>query len=279
VADEKGMIYNPVLQRWEGNEHALTKFENPSTSTLPLQPTYHDEGRGLHLRTNSIPLNLPSQASHNLIAAAPPTMRPQESFASAAAAATLALTPRDHNVNAVPARQASPPRPALISQINNVRGVVVERGMVFDPQRMTWLKLDSRALQQVGAAPLHALGAASRGTGSVVSISVEEEEDPFAGMENLVDERDAKVAVGSGAAFSVASPTLSNKENAEAVRIEDPNWVVGEEFDLGPAFVRRQRAEEGEWRRKVERWMGERGGGETWRWEIRRVAERVDMRV
>jgi hypothetical protein len=227
------MIYNPTLQRWEGNEHALTKFENPSTSTLPLHPT-HPEDYTRHRHTNSIPSVLPGP----------------NPFAT--------LVPRDHNI--IPPRQASPPRPALISQINNVRGVVVERGMVFDPQRMTWLKLDSRILSQhpeiqVGASP-----------SSVVSFSVEEEEDVFAGMDDLIDEKTAKVAPGMGAAVS------TDKEN----------WVVGEEFDVGPAFVRRQKAEEVEWRKRVDKWMPggvRREEGDEWRWEIRRVADRYDMRV
>lgn len=213
------MVYNPTLQRWEGNEHALTKFDNPSTSTLPLHPT-HKDNHSHHHHTNSIP-------------------------------SMLALAPRDHNI--APPRHGSPPRPALISQISTNRGVVVERGMVFDPQRMTWLKLDARAM--ASDPMLHATGL---GPGS---ISVEEEEDPFATIEDLVDEKSAKIAPGAGGLRGSA-----DKENDD--------WVVGEEFDLGPAFVRRQRSEEAEWRCRVEMWMGARAAeGEAWRWEIRRVAE------
>jgi hypothetical protein len=29
-----------------------------------------------------------------------------------------------------------------------------------------------------------------------------------------------------------------------------------EEFDVGPEFIRRQRAEEEKWRRKVDKWVG-----------------------
>jgi hypothetical protein len=121
------MVYNPQLQRWEGNEHALTKFENPSTSTLPLHPTYKDN-HSHHHHTNSIP-------------------------------STIALAPRDHNAGP---RHGSPPRPALISQISTTRGVVVERGMVFDPQRMTWLKIDSRTLANDPMLQMAGLGPRSR---------------------------------------------------------------------------------------------------------------------
>ncbi|KAF2672521.1 hypothetical protein BT63DRAFT_411786 [Microthyrium microscopicum] len=219
--NEKGMVYNPDLQRWEGNEHALTTFENPSTSTLPLHPT-HKDNHSRHHHTSSIPSMLP-------------------------------LAPRDQNIP----RHGSPPRPALISQISQVRGVVVERGMVFDPQRMTWLKIDSRTLAND---PLRI----NTGLGTP-SISVEEEDDPFATIEDLVDEKTAKITPGAGGINSAAS----DKENVD--------WVVGEEFDLGPAFVRRQRAEEAEWRRRVERWSIPRDNlGDEWRWEIRRVAEQYE---
>jgi hypothetical protein len=233
-AEEKGMTYNPILQRWEGNEHALTKFENPSTSTLPLHPT-HKDNHSHHHHTNSIPSG-------------------------------LALAPRDLNA---PPRHASPPRPALISNINATRGVVVERGMVFDPQQMKWLKLDSRSLLAAKADPaLLAAGASGAGGlgplgGGPGSISVEEEDDPFAAIEDLADEKAAKVAPGAGGRND------TGKENED--------WVVGEEFDLGPAFVRKQRAEEAEWKRKVERWMmGRDGLGDGWKWEIRRVAEQYE---
>jgi hypothetical protein len=226
--EEKGMTYNPTLQRWEGNEHALTKFENPSTSTLPLHPT-HKDNHSHHHHTNSIP-------------------------------SMLALAPRDLNA---PPRHASPPRPALISNINATRGVVVERGMVFDPQQMKWLKLDARSLAATNADPSAFLGAAAAAMAGPGSISVEEEEDPFAAIEDLVDEKAAKVAPGAGGVND------KGKENED--------WIVGEEFDLGPAFVRKQRAEEMEWKRKVERWiMGRDTLGDGWKWEIRRVAEQYE---
>ena len=54
------------------------------------------------------------------------------------------------------------------------------------------------------------------------------------------------------------------------------DWLVGEEFDVGPEFVRRQREEEERWRRKCEKWVGvgregKKGGDVSWRWSIRDV--------
>jgi hypothetical protein len=56
------------------------------------------------------------------------------------------------------------------------------------------------------------------------------------------------------------------------------DWLVGEEFDVGPEFVRRQREEEGRWRRKCEKWLGtERDALDngTWRWRIRDVVNEL----
>ena len=49
---------------------------------------------------------------------------------------------------------------------------------------------------------------------------------------------------------------------------------MGEEFDVGPAFIQRQRVEEDKWRRKVEGWVGEgvirsQGGENRWKWAIK----------
>ena len=57
------------------------------------------------------------------------------------------------------------------------------------------------------------------------------------------------------------------------------DWLVGEEFDVGPEFVRRQREEEERWRRKVERWIGEERDkveeDSSWRWRIRDVVNEL----
>lgn len=211
------MVYNATKQQWEGNENMIYNFpDNPSTSTLPLPPT-HNANHSHHHHTNSIP-------------------------------SSIALGPRE--LNTLP-RHGSPPRPALISNVNQNRGPRIERGMVFDPDKMKWLKVDPRQLE--------AHQALTPG-----SVSMEDEDDPFAGIDDLPDER-SKVAPGMGGV---------NKENASAA---DDDWNLGEEFDLGQRFIKRQRVEEVEWRKWTEKWFtnGEPrpSQGENWKWEIRRVAE------
>ena len=71
---------------------------------------------------------------------------------------------------------------ALISQIGNVSGVQVVGGMVFDPRSMRWLKMaeNTGSILRGGAG------------GSVGQVEVEEEEDVFAGLEDLKEEDETK---------------------------------------------------------------------------------------
>jgi hypothetical protein len=146
---------------------------------------------------------------------------------------------------AIPMPVPSPPRPALISHISQPRGVLHEGRMVFDPVKMKWLK-----------AARHSTDPRSP------SEFDEDEEDPFAGIEDFKDNE--SVAGRSNAPGDVGSPD-----------VHDPTFV-GEEFDVGPGFIRRQREEEAAWRRRVDGWVGglrdtgEHRGG--WRWAIREFA-------
>lgn len=140
----------------------------------------------------------------------------------------------------------SPPRPALITNITATKGVQVVGGMVFDPQRMCWLKMGTRR-------------------SDVHSPSVDtEDDDPFRDIEDL---QDTKPNFDSGA--------MSGSRGAAA----GSEWLVSEEFDLGPDFIRRQRDEETIWRSKVNGWFGEGRAmeGEGYKWAIRDIAGTVDL--
>ena len=159
-----------------------------------------------------------------------------------------ALAPFDAPVSAA---QVSPtsspgikPAPALIANVGATKAVQVVGDMVFDPQRMCWLKMG----------PGH-------GSNTKSPDSVEEEEDPFAGLEDLVERM--SIAVGG---FDAEAG------NGKKVFGGDDQWLVGEEFDVGPEFVRRQRTEEEKWTKKVVHWtVPGRDGGDDWKWEIRRI--------
>ncbi|KAF2742966.1 hypothetical protein M011DRAFT_471853 [Sporormia fimetaria CBS 119925] len=225
--NEKGMTWNPILSCWEGNEDALIPFSHPNTSTTTLAlttastPTFAPPSQ--HLRSHDRSQSL----SHNVLSSIH-----QKHISSRA----VKILPN-------PAPVPSPPRPALISQISRPRGVQIENGMFFDPVKMTWIPTKKQRATADPRSP----------------IEFEEEEDPFAGIEDLKDPAPAPVVTpGTKSRF-------------------DDNIFVGEEFDLGPSFIRRQREEEKIWRRRTEAWITPmRDNGERkpdgWRWEIRALA-------
>lgn len=198
----KGMSWNPILFRWEGNENALAPFEVP----VP-QPT--------------------ALAS------------PKSPGGGKAA-------------------------PALIANVGTTKGVQMSGGMVFDPQRMCWLKM----------APQH--GDRRHGSSSIPMSpdTIDEDDDPFAGLDDLDDGTKETSTAGQG-----HDDRLGGTAAGKGSPMVGDEWLVGEEFDVGPEFVRRQKAEEERWRSKVDGWVGEgvardagmgRGG---WRWAIRGKVE------
>ncbi|KAK5120164.1 hypothetical protein LTR85_006645 [Meristemomyces frigidus] len=158
------------------------------------------------------------------------------------------------------APSSSPPRPALIAPMQTTHGVQVNGGMVFDPRQMKWLKLkDGRDI----SGPL-----------SPSVTDGEDEDDAFAGIDDLKEENSPFPGVGGGRAGSLAGGMASPVSMAGAGTGE-----VHEEFDLGPQFIRVQRDEEAAWRKRCEGWFPS-GGDEPrvddgrWRWAIREMVPR-----
>ncbi len=217
------MTYNPTLHRWEGNEAALTPFTMAASpdymAAQPSQPRHHYYH---HQHHHSYPNN-----------------------------------PHDHSFRPNP--PPSPPRPALISHIpTTTHAVRVERGMIFDPISMRWLRHRGANRDRDPLSPS-------------TTGDDDDDDDPFAGFEDLKDETSAPGpagSVGTGARHSVGGKSAAASGAAGA------DEFVGEEFDLGPEFIRRQREEEAVWRRKVEGWVGEQRDmlGDAWRWSIRHMA-------
>ncbi|WPH04079.1 Hypothetical protein R9X50_00696400 [Acrodontium crateriforme] len=204
---EKGMVYNPLTLRWEGNENTLEHFDIPP------------------------PIQTPT-----------PTGRP---FGSA-------LDQRS-------APSVSPPRPALIAPMSAAatQGVQVNGGMVFDPRQMKWLKFkDGRDV----SGPMSP------------SVTDGEEEDAFAGIDDLPDENVPITGPGS-AMGGMASPV-----SMAAAGVAE----VHEEFDLGPRFIQIQKEEETLWRKRCENWFpnGEcREENNLWRYAIRAMVSQEQAEV
>ena len=145
---------------------------------------------------------------------------------------------------------SSPPRPALIAPMSTTNGVQVNGGMVFDPRQMKWLKLKEGRDMSGPLSP---------------SITDGEEEDAFAGIDDLKDENSP--LPGAGAA-GMASPVSMATAPGGAGDIH-------EEFDLGPRFIETQQNEEAAWRMRCAAWFvdGEpRQDDGRWRWAIRDLA-------
>lgn len=151
------------------------------------------------------------------------------------------------------------PKPALIMNVGSVKGVQVVGGMVFDPQRMCWLKVPPQHHQP----HFNPHGGGGR-TDTQSICTADEEDDVFAGLDDLDDSSRASRAGGG---------RTTDTETITGSQVED--GFPAEEFDVGPEFIRRQRTEEEKWKRKVEGWVGEgakgRSDGEEWRWSIREI--------
>lgn len=151
-------------------------------------------------------------------------------------------------------KNPTPPRPALISNVNHSGsklGIQVVGGMVFDPASMSWLKVDED--------------------------SEEDDHDPFEGFDDLMDQDMLSIdGFSGGGADSGIGPIFGGRsaEGSRSGRLSGGfgEFVVGEEFDVGPEFVRRQREEEDRWRKKVDGWIstGEATKIEN-RWAIREL--------
>ncbi|PGH23113.1 hypothetical protein AJ80_02741 [Polytolypa hystricis UAMH7299] len=165
----------------------------------------------------------------------------------------------DGNENATADFDAAPPSkspkasPALITNVGATSGVKVYGGMVFDPRRMCWLK-----------------AAASQPDKDSVALAPEEE-DVLAGLDDLDDKPKKSAAASKGfTLFSDDVPTADSFDDKSGGESSD-EWPITEEFDVGPEFIKRQRAEEERWRRKVSKWVRDdrKTLGDGWRWAIR----------
>ncbi|KAI0004814.1 hypothetical protein F4779DRAFT_60597 [Xylariaceae sp. FL0662B] len=141
-------------------------------------------------------------------------------------------------------KESSTPRPVLITNMSVTKGVKRVGDMVFDPQNMCWLKVDT-------SAPLPL-----RPDDPMAGVNtVEDDDDPFKDIPDLDDRDKESVPGGLGRVSDIRE-----------------DWLVGEEFDVGPEFIRRQREEESRWRRKCEKWTGTGERDQTsWRWAIRNM--------
>ncbi|KAJ6000097.1 hypothetical protein N7481_000506 [Penicillium waksmanii] len=150
------------------------------------------------------------------------------------------------------ASRSPKPAPALITNVGAVQNVQTVGGMVFDPHRMCWLRAKSQSKEPAAPEP-------------------DDEDDVFAGLDDLEDK---VVGVGrTSTTMNDLNPSSTGTTGEPSAGESSDEGPITEEFDVGPEFIRRQRAEEEKWKRKVDNWVGsdrDRSDREThWRWAIR----------
>ncbi|CAJ2511157.1 Uu.00g067820.m01.CDS01 [Anthostomella pinea] len=137
-------------------------------------------------------------------------------------------------------RDTSTPRPVLITNINASKNTKRVGDMVFDPQNMCWLKVDTSTPTTL------------RADDPMEGFNTMEEDDPFKDIPDLDDNKESTEAGQGGRASDIIN-----------------DWLVGEEFDVGPEFIRRQHEEEARWRKKCEQWTGPSRSLDHRRWALR----------
>lgn len=146
-------------------------------------------------------------------------------------------------------KENATPRPALITPIGAAKGPQIVGSMVFDPQNMCWVKLGPQTTSNRSDAgdPMDGFNA----------LGDDDDDDVFKDIPDLEDN------------------TMDSSEVGRHGRVSDikDDWLVGEEFDVGPEFVRRQREEEERWRKKLDKWRqpGIQRDREAERWTIREI--------
>lgn len=100
----------------------------------------------------------------------------------------------------------------------------------------------------------------------------DEEEDVFAGLDDLVD-RPRKTTITPVTKSSVNETDAYTPNTDDKSGESSDEWPITEEFDVGPEFIKRQRNEEDKWRRRVNKWVSEDRNklGDEWRWAIRQL--------
>lgn len=145
------------------------------------------------------------------------------------------------------------PAPALITSAGVTQGVQVVGSMVFDPQRMCWLKIASTQPNQDGLA-----------------VVEDDMDNVFSGLDDLKEKESPsrRSEVGSQ---NLNDLELSAGLDDQSGGDSSDEWAITEEFDVGPEFIKRQKAEEEKWRRKCAKWVStdRQMLGDHWRWRIR----------
>ncbi|KAG8526216.1 uncharacterized protein KY384_000209 [Bacidia gigantensis] len=173
-----------------------------------------------------------------------------------------------------PGNGATKAAPALIANVGASKGVQMSGGMVFDPHKMRWLKAG------------HTNFNARSESNPMSPKTDDDDEDPFAGIDDLEDKPKARSksrntvrdeALDPSGLLASISAEQDKSDDADPLK-DDMEPLIGEEFDVGPEFIKRLRVEEERWRSKVQPWIEEQAEereDEGWKWTIRDITART----
>ncbi|EME86314.1 uncharacterized protein MYCFIDRAFT_72591 [Pseudocercospora fijiensis CIRAD86] len=243
----------PLTTNWKAQVAARSPFNSPSAQRQKSKRPGLIAGIGSHVVKSEKgmiynPQTLRWEGNENTLREfdIPPLETP-----------TPSLRPRSSYIERERMHQrsnTSPSRPALIAHVPTGSGynIQVQNGMVFDPQQMKWLKVKA--------------GRDVSGQMSPSVTDVEDEEDAFAGIDDLKDEN---------------NPTLgTNALGGAQDSLQPPGADFHEEFDVGDRFKQLQENEEQVWRRMCGAWFvnnQERPDDGRWRRAIRDVVPAESM--
>lgn len=148
------------------------------------------------------------------------------------------------------------PKPALIAPVGQSKGVQMVGAMVFDPVQMKWLKSNAkpsfRARQEPGSSVASGSltsGAHPHTARSVTTVTEDDDDDPFAGIPDIEDEK--KVGTGAGARKKEKRDSLGSDSSSD-----EDSYII-EDFDVGPDFVKREKKNVAKAYKKLQHWPAE----------------------
>ena len=155
-------------------------------------------------------------------------------------------------------RNNTTPKPALIAPISQAKGVQTSNGMVFDPAQMKWLKMDKKTSSRTRHDASASVTSGSFTSGpqaqtamSVTTATEDDDEDPFAGIPDIVDEKQVEAGAGSRKKKPKRDSLDSDDSSDEEA---DEEQLIREHFDVGPEFARLQAARVAKIHKKLQGW-------------------------
>jgi len=154
-------------------------------------------------------------------------------------------------------RNNTTPRPALIAPLSHNTGIQTTAPMVFDPVAMKWLKVPKsqvRVRHDISASVTSGSftsGAHANTAMSITTATEDDEDDPFAGIPDIAEDRQIEAGAGSRKKSTKRNSLDSGDSSDEDA---DEEQLIREHFDVGPEFARLQTVRVAKIQKKLQNW-------------------------